>query len=266
MWTYLIPLVTKPRVLWLCNSLSSTFAVNLEPVQWRISKPAFPIRVHGPWIWHQSHEGPRASGREPLLPGSLAFFPSPLPSVFVCFWSPFVSYLPFPSLLFSLFFIFISLVASQSIWVLSSPNRAWTHGLPRWKCRVLTAGLSGKSQLPSFLSLHLSLASFPPPSSLFLLSLLQCHPIFPHLLGRFLPGSSPWIHAKYLPGRGAPFATPREINSHPRLRHIDQMSGKILHLKISPWMFLKQMDDCIQEYPFPRTFSVCRRASVVFVN
>ena len=127
MWTYLIPLVTKPRVLWLCNSLSSTFAVNLEPVQWRISKPAFPIRVHGPWIWHQSHEGPRASGREPLLPGSLAFFPSPLPSVFVCFWSPFVSYLPFPSLLFSLFFIFISLVASQSIWVLSSPNRAWTH-------------------------------------------------------------------------------------------------------------------------------------------
>ena len=137
--------------------------------------------------------------------GPLLFFPSsPLSFVFVCFWSPFVFYLPFPSLLFPLFFLFISLVAPQSIWVLSSPNRAWTHGLPHWKCRVLTTGLSGKSQLPSFLFLLLSLASFPPPSSLFLLSLLQCHPIFPHLLGRFLPGSCPWVLAKYLPGRGRP--------------------------------------------------------------
>ena len=148
--------------------------------------------------------------------GPLLFFPSsPLSFVFVCFWSPFVFYLPFPSLLFPLFFLFISFLAP----------------LP---CLIPTPLFSLPSLSPS-MSSHFP----PPPGTLpsWELSLGTCQ-----------------VSAR----EGAPFATPREISSHPRLHHTDQMSGKILHLKISPWMFLKQMDDCIQEYPFPRTFSVCR--------
>lgn len=129
-----------------------------------------------------------------------------------------------------------------------------------------------------YLSFLLSFSSFPPLLlSPFSLS-LNVIPFFPP--PRWFPW--PWVTSLT---RNSPSPTPllaiygtgtgtgtgalshtQGVESHPGLHCIDQASGKTIHLKICPWMFLKQMAESIKKCPFHHTYSMCWLSSVVFVG